>query len=149
MSYPPGHRRRMSKRRLKFFPLSQDVMFVLVPSEVRYSVEILQQRKKVLKGLARWLTPCFHLFVMPNQPSPDKAMLAIRLPRALKARLQKKARALGMSFSDYVVWVLTRESNDVELSPNDYRKIAKEVEEARSGRRTDHRVRPAGPSPEA
>ena len=76
-------------------------------------------------------------------------MLALRIPRALKVRLEKKAKGNSMTLSDYVVWILTRETNDVELSPDDYRKIADEIEEARSGRRIDHRVRSRGTPPEA
>jgi hypothetical protein len=76
-------------------------------------------------------------------------MLALRIPRALKVRLEKKAKGNRMTLSDYVVWILTRETNDVELSPDDYRKIADEIEEARAGRRTDHRVRARGTPPKA
>lgn len=86
---------------------------------------------------------------MPNQPSPDRAMLALRIPRGLKARLEKRAKANKMFLSDYVVWILTRETNDVELTPDDYRKIAEEVEAARQGRRVDHRVRSRRTPPEA
>ena len=124
-------------------------LLVYLHPDVRFALRCKVQQEKVKNPLVRLLTPCFIRPVMPNQPSPDRAMLALRIPRALKVRLEKKAKGNSMTLSDYVVWILTRETNDVELSPDDYRKIADEIEEARSGRRTDHRVRARGTPPKA
>lgn len=122
------------------------LQIVLFP-EVHFALSRLMEQRLLKSPLVRLLTPCLSPLAMPNQPSPDRAMLSLRIPRALKARLEKKAKVTNMTLSDYVVWILTRETQDVELSPDDYRKIAKEIEEARSGRRTDHRLRPHRTSP--
>ena len=79
---------------------------------------------------------------MANQPAPDKTMLALRIPRTLKVRIEKAAKHHNMSVTDYVLFVLNRETQNVELTPDDYRRIAQEIEAAKSGNRVDHRIRP-------
>lgn len=115
-----------------------------MPLEVWRIVRCPVMQKKFKKCLARLLTPCLTLIAMPNQPDPDKAMLALRIPRALKARVVKAAKRHKMTMSEYVVWLLTRETHDIELTEHDYRKIAKEVEEARKASRSNLGLRPPG-----
>ncbi len=68
---------------------------------------------------------------MPNQPAPDKTQLCIRLPRALKARLLKLAKKRGVSLTELVEFLLHKQTKTVELTPDDYRKIARETERAK------------------
>jgi hypothetical protein len=114
---------------------------VQVPLEVAHALRKLRMLENVKKGLVRYLTPCEGLSAMSNQPSPDKTILAIRLGRPLKARLEKLALARKETVTDLVVSILGREVSNVELTPDDYRKIADEVEAARAGKSADKRLR--------
>ena len=98
-------------------------------------------QKNVKKCFARCLTPMDPVVVMSNQPAPDKAILAIRISRALKMRLERLAEQRKETVTDVVVAILGKSVQNVELTPDDYRKIADEIEAARSGRKTDQRLR--------
>lgn len=79
---------------------------------------------------------------MPNQPAPDKVVLALRISRALKRRLEKLAKLRKETLTDVVIGILNQQVQNVELTPDDYRKIADEIEAARKGDAPDQRVRP-------
>lgn len=78
---------------------------------------------------------------MPNQPAPDKVILALRINRALKRRLEKLAKLRRETLTDVVIGILTQQVQNTELTPDDYRKIANEIEAARKGDAPDQRVR--------
>ena len=59
----------------------------------------------------------------------------------MKVRLEKLAAARKETVTDLVVSILGREVSNVELTPDDYRKIADEVEAARAGKSADKRLR--------
>jgi uncharacterized protein (DUF1778 family) len=85
---------------------------------------------------------------MPNQPSPDKAMVNLRLSRELKMTAERAAKARGMTLTDFCAWIIQRETRDIILTPDDYRKIAQQIENARrkwssSGSASPGRVRKA------
>jgi len=114
-------------------------IFLLVSSDT-FQRWYRQFSRKAEKSVARLLTPCqFH--PVANQPAPDKTMFALRIPRALKVRIQKAAKHHRMSLTDFVMFVLQRETKDVELTPDDYRRIAKEIEAVKSGNPVDNRLR--------
>lgn len=112
----------------------ETIITVLVPIETAARLE------KVKKGIARLLTPMFDVSVMPNQSSPDKTALSVRVDRFLKRRLELAAKSHKMQLSQYVVWVLGESARNVELNEDDVRKILKAIEEARRGNRVDHRL---------
>lgn len=97
------------------------------------------------KRLEWALTPGQRVAAMPNQPNHDKAMLSIRIPRELKRACEIKAKTQKMSLTEWVAWTLSRETQDVELSPDDYRKIADAVEASRQSHlRSVHRPQSGG-----
>jgi hypothetical protein len=113
-----------------------------VPIEVAHAARKRLTQKNVKKGFARCLTPMDPVVVMSNQPAPDKTLLAIRISRALKVRLERLAAQRKETVTDVVIAILGKSVQNVELTPDDYRKIADEIEAARSGRKTDQRLRP-------
>lgn len=112
---------------------------VIVPAETAFALEKLG---KFAKCLERSLTPMHLGVAMPNQPAPDKVILAIRITRALKRRLEKLAALRKESVTDVVIAILNQQVQSVELTPDDYRKIADEIEKARAGGIPDQRLRP-------
>lgn len=71
---------------------------------------------------------------MPNKPSIHKVVLSIRVQRTLKRRLQKVAIEKKMSLTEYVEWLLWRETQGVVLNGRDYEDIAKETSKAEAER---------------
>ena len=67
---------------------------------------------------------------MPNQPSPDKCHIGIRVPRELKRAVAKAAKERKMTISEFVAWILQRETQNIELTADDYREIARQTENA-------------------
>lgn len=67
---------------------------------------------------------------MANQRSPDKTILTVWVPRTLFARLKKAALKRVETVSEYVTSLITNATQNVELSPEDYRRIADETEQA-------------------
>lgn len=61
---------------------------------------------------------------MPNVHAADKEIVSFFIPRPLAARLRKKARARGETLTALVASILTRETEGIELSPEDYKAIA-------------------------
>lgn len=95
----------------------------LAPIEVSLPVEICHALKK---GVAHQ-GPVWHTSFMPSQGSPDKTYLTIRVPRALKRRLEKLAESRGETLTDLVIAWAQKAVSNIELTAKDYEQIAKEV----------------------
>jgi len=111
---------------------------VIVPRETAAALEKCGTFQKCIE---RSLTPCQLGGAMPNQPAPDKVVLALRISRALKRRLEKLAKQRKETLTDVVIAILNQQVQNVELTPDDYRKIADQIEAARKGDAPDQRVR--------
>lgn len=66
----------------------------------------------------------------PNAPSPLKKYLTVRISRQLYARLAKVASAAGESVSDVVIELITRHVAHVDLTADELKQIAKDIENA-------------------
>jgi hypothetical protein len=121
------------------------VTTVQIHRETAQKANELKGSKNVEKSIVRYLTPriLFPVTGMPNQPSPDKVVVSFRIPRTLKVRLEKAAATLKMNLSEFIEFVLFRETQNIELTPDDYRRIAQETDAAKKGRSTDQRLRDA------
>ena len=80
---------------------------------------------------------------MANQRAADKTILTVWLPRTLFARLQKAAAKRSETLTQLVTDLITHATEDVELTAEDYRRIADDTEKAaqrlpaaRPGRKT-------------
>jgi hypothetical protein len=68
---------------------------------------------------------------MANQRAADKRILTLWLPRTLFARLEKLAAGRGETLTQLITNFITHATQNTELTPEDYRKIADETEKAR------------------
>lgn len=127
MSDPPIQTLGMS-RELIFFSVRKGTAFGL-------------RQKNVKKGIERLLAPWQIVSVMPNQHAPDKDSIALYIPRELKEAVRKEAAERKMTITEYVEWVLISSTRNVTLTPDDYRRIAYETQQARENRKTDKRLR--------
>ncbi len=65
---------------------------------------------------------------MPKMTDINKGFIGAWIPLELSAQLRKEAKARKMPNSDLVQYVLQKELDDVELSSEDYKWIAEQVE---------------------
>lgn len=72
---------------------------------------------------------------MPNSPDINKTQLVVRLERALKLQLEKSARTNKITPSALVNRILMEELSHVELTADDYRQIADEIENIKRRRK--------------
>lgn len=70
---------------------------------------------------------------MPNQPSVYKQTIAVRITRELYHKVGSLAKMHGVNMSELLVVVLERETRDIELTPEQYEEIAREIRAARAG----------------
>jgi predicted HicB family RNase H-like nuclease len=83
------------------------------------------------KRLTRCNAPRRVSLDVPNQPASDRTQLCVRLPRPLKKRLEKLATTRGVSLTELIEMLIQKQVANVELTPDDYREIANDIERAR------------------
>ena len=104
---------------------------------VSLQIETLTKLKKRLRQknaiylLTRCNAPVQIAADVPNQPSPDKTQLCLRIPRTLKIRLEKLAKQRGETVTELVEYLLHKQTKNVELDAKDHRKIADSIERAK------------------
>jgi hypothetical protein len=83
---------------------------------------------------------------MPNQHAADKICVSTYVPRTLHRQLQVAAKKRGFeTLTDFIEHIYTYATKDVELTPTDYREIARATEAAKSkGPGADKRARQKG-----
>ena len=72
---------------------------------------------------------------MPNMPDPNKVVVSAQVTRETHRRLKKIAEAAGRSISATASSVLRDALENVQLSAEDFLEIAREIQEAKAGRR--------------
>ncbi len=72
---------------------------------------------------------------MPSQRHPDKTTLSVYLPRTLMQRLRRLATERGETVTTVIEAMVTAQTREVVLSPEDYEQIAQETRQAQSGRK--------------
>lgn len=73
--------------------------------------------------------------VMPNQPNPEKRVMSFYISREVYYQAKRLAERHGLSLSSMIALILERECRSVELTPEDYESIAREIREARERQR--------------
>lgn len=71
--------------------------------------------------------------VMANQPDINKRILSIQVRRELYAKLSKLAKRFSLPLSVVCRRALETATEDVELTPEDYDQIKRDIEQARKG----------------
>lgn len=70
---------------------------------------------------------------MSNMPSVKNIQRALRVQRDLDAKVSKRFRQdESMTVKDAYILALQYATRDVQLTPDEYRKIAEDIEKARS-----------------
>ncbi len=67
---------------------------------------------------------------MANMPDTNNRNLCVRVPRYLYYKIKRSAAEHGMDMAAFVRWVLAEATVNVQLTSDDIRRIAKEVEDA-------------------
>lgn len=81
---------------------------------------------------------------MANSPDINKTQLVVRIERALKLQVEKKAESEKITTTALVNRILMEELQHVELTPEDYRKIADDIEAEQKKRCRFIQHRPKG-----
>jgi hypothetical protein len=76
---------------------------------------------------------CNTLPAAMNKRSATKTYVSAWIPRALKRKLEKLAKARGESITELVEYILNKGTSNIELTANDYEQIAAEVRAAENG----------------
>jgi hypothetical protein len=77
----------------------------------------------------------FNCSNMPSQRHPDKTTLSVYLPRTLMQRLRRLATERGETVTTVIEAMVTAQTREVVLTPEDYEQIAQETRQAQSGRK--------------
>ncbi len=77
----------------------------------------------------------FHCSNVPGQRHPDKTTLSVYLPRTLMQRLRRLAAERGETVTTVIEAMVTAQTREVVLTPEDYEQIAQETRQAQSGRK--------------
>jgi len=75
---------------------------------------------------------------MPNSPDINKTQLVVRLERALKHQIEKEASNQNTTPTNLVNRILMEELSHVELTAEDYRTIADEIEKTAAAKKQKH-----------
>jgi predicted HicB family RNase H-like nuclease len=90
----------------------------------------LKTQETANKCLTRCIAPLRVSLDVPNQPATDRTQLCVRLPRTLKKRLEKLAKTRQVSLTELIEMLIQKHVANIELTPDDYRDIANDIERA-------------------
>ncbi len=76
----------------------------------------------------------WQIAAVPGQRHPDKTTLAVYLPRTLMQRLRRLAAERGETVTGVIDAMVTAQTREVVLTPEDYEQIARETRAAQKGR---------------
>jgi hypothetical protein len=99
-------------------------LHLLLPRETAKKISMFNEL--VLDGSK---TP-FEIVAVPGQRHPDKTTLSVYLPRTLMQRLRRLAADRGETVTTVIEAMVTAQTRQVVLTPEDYEQIAKETRAA-------------------
>lgn len=80
-----------------------------------------------------WLTT-EHDMSMPSQRKIDKKQISVWIPIVLFRKFQKRAHDLGMTMTEILTAYLVQQTQNINLTPEDYENIAREIREKTNNR---------------
>lgn len=89
--------------------------------------------KKMKIGVDWWLTT-EHNTSMPSQRKIDKKQISVWIPIVLFRKFQKRAQDLGMTMTEIITAYLVQQTQNINLTPEDYENIAREIREKTNNR---------------
>lgn len=136
MGFPQGSGRRLERGKNTVHNSNMTSFSFAIPRETARKLSRLETF--TLDGSK---TP-FHCSNMPGQRHPDKTTLSVYLPRTLMQRLRRLAVERGETVTTVIEAMVTAQTRDVVLSPEDYEQIAQETRQAQSGRKAASKSAP-------
>jgi hypothetical protein len=100
-------------------------LLLTIPRETALKIQRLPRDFHVDGSKTPW-----QLSAVPGQRHPDKTTLAVYLPRTLMQRLRRLAAERGETVTTVVETMVTAQTRDVVLTPDDYEQIARETRAA-------------------
>lgn len=104
-------------------------LLLTIPRETALKLQRLPRDFQVDRSKTPW-----QIAAVPGQRHPDKTTLAVYLPRTLMQRLRRLAADRGETVTTAVEAMVTAQTRDVVLTPEDYEQIARETRAAQKGR---------------
>lgn len=89
--------------------------------------------KKMKISVDWWLTT-EHYAPMPSQRKIDKKQISVWIPIVLFRKFQKRAHDLGMTMTEIITAYLVQQTQNINLTPEDYENIAREIREKTNNR---------------
>lgn len=89
--------------------------------------------KKMKNSVDWWLTT-EHDMSMPSQRKIDKKQISVWIPIVLFRKFQKRAHDLGMTMTEIITAYLVQQTQNINLTPEDYENIAREIREKTNNR---------------
>lgn len=80
-----------------------------------------------------WLTT-EHGTPMPSQRKIDKKQISVWIPMVLFRKFQKRSHELGMTMTEIITAYLVQQTRNVNLTPEDYENIAREIRDKTNNR---------------
>lgn len=74
-------------------------------------------------------TPSYIADMAPNKRSVDKQRIAIWVPIPMYMRFKKRAESLGMTMTEMMTAFLVQQTQNVELTAEDYEEITRIIRE--------------------
>lgn len=108
-----------------------DLYYALKMVEL-YDLSIMlneKSEKKCKKSIDGVPTPSYIADMAPNKRSVDKQRIAIWVPIPMYMRFKKRAESLGMTMTEMMTAFLVQQTQNVELTAEDYEEITRIIRE--------------------
>ena len=108
-------------------------LFLEIPRELAAKLDGLNEKKWEIfvdGSLSPIVKPSSIKCKMPGQHSPDKEPFSLQIPRTLLRRIQRQAKALGMTVPGYIIAFLTEKTAHITLTSKDYAAISEATKKA-------------------
>lgn len=120
--------------------LTQTSLKIDVPMDLYYALKTVElhdlciilnekSEKKCKKSIDGGIPPIYITDMAPSKHRADKRQLAVWLPLPLLKRFQKRAAALGMTMTELIIAFVVQQTQNIELTQEDYEEIARIIRE--------------------
>jgi hypothetical protein len=104
-------------------------LLLTIPRETALKLQRRQKYFHIDGSKTPW-----QLAAVPSQRHPDKTTLSVYLPRTLMQRLRRMAAERGETVTTVIESMVTAQTREVVLTPEDYEQIARETRAAQTNR---------------
>lgn len=93
-----------------------------------------RKHAKKMKISVDWWLITKHDILMPSQRKIDKKQISVWIPIVLFRKFQKRAQGLGMTMTEIITAYLVQQTQNINLTPEDYENIAREIRKKANNR---------------